>query len=116
MHPRRTTRQRRLVEVGEAGQARLAALAARVAGAGIAARVEALYLAGAGVGALVVEDDTVAEAARALNPEVDVRVEERVAAPAEVPSDIAALAPGARDVAEGALRALLTLRGALLHD
>jgi hypothetical protein len=51
---------------GGAGQERLAAATVRVLGRGPSARAAALYLAGAGVGRLVVE--AFADDARALNP------------------------------------------------
>jgi adenylyltransferase/sulfurtransferase len=67
---RRYSRQLILPEVGGVGQERLRAAHARAA-----SEVEALYLAGAGVGCLTVASPELAEAARALNPLVDVRVE-----------------------------------------
>jgi hypothetical protein len=62
-------RQMVLPEVGGVGQERIRAVHAVAAG-----EVEALYLAAAGVGALTVPTERVAEAVRALNPAVDVRV------------------------------------------
>lgn len=62
---RRYSRQLMLREVGGIGQARIAALEV-----GAADKIEALYLAGAGVGRLTVADESVAESVRALNEAV----------------------------------------------
>jgi adenylyltransferase/sulfurtransferase len=91
---RRYGRQMTLPEIGGIGQARLR-------GADVVAHgeVEALYLAGAGVGHLTVPNEAVAEAVRALNPLVRTSV-------ARAETD-----PG--DVATQALRALATLKEVL---
>lgn len=68
----RYVRQVLLREVGAAGQARVAAAHVVVTGQGVAARVCALYLAGAGVGRLTVSGPLIDDV-RSLNPEVDVR-------------------------------------------
>ena len=60
---RRYARQIVLPEVGGAGQEKL-----RAATIAAASEVEALYLAAAGVGTIVVPSAEIAEAARALNP------------------------------------------------
>ena len=60
---RRYARQIVLPEVGGAGQEKL-----RAATLTAASEVEALYLAAAGVGHIVVPSEAIAEAARALNP------------------------------------------------
>ena len=86
----RFTRQSRLAEVGDAGQARLEAATARVT-AGDA--IEARYLRGAGVRVTVVEASEVA--------------------PEEIPAWIVFLSPAARDVASGAYSALEIIRGVL---
>jgi adenylyltransferase/sulfurtransferase len=67
---RRYSRQIVLPEVGGVGQERLRAVTVTAA-----SEVEALYLAAAGVGALVVPSADWAEAARALNPLVHVSVD-----------------------------------------
>jgi hypothetical protein len=67
---RRYSRQIVLPEVGGVGQERLRAVTATAA-----SEVEALYLAAAGVGTLVVPSAVWAEAARALNPLVHVQVQ-----------------------------------------
>src|SRR5258708_5872708 len=72
----RHTRQVRLAEVGEAGQARVRVSALAVRGSGVAGAIEARYLAGAGVGSLRVRDAAQEEAARAVDGDVHVRVEE----------------------------------------
>ena len=66
---RRYSRQIVLAEVGGSGQREL-----RAATVTAASEVEALYLAAAGVGTIIVPSDAIAEAARALNPLVRVEV------------------------------------------
>jgi molybdopterin/thiamine biosynthesis adenylyltransferase len=66
---RRYSRQIVLAEVGGVGQERLRATTATAA-----SEVEALYLAAAGVGRVIVPSEAIAEAARALNPLVRVEV------------------------------------------
>jgi len=66
---RRYARQIVLPELGGGGQEAL-----RAATATAASEVEALYLAAAGVGTIVVPSEAIAEAARALNPLVRVEV------------------------------------------
>lgn len=63
MDDRRTLRQRLVAEIGDAGQARISAARAVIAGDGLAADVEARYLRGAALGA--VESDANATPARA---------------------------------------------------
>jgi molybdopterin/thiamine biosynthesis adenylyltransferase len=67
---RRYARQMVLSEVGGIGQERLRAAHARAQ-----SEIEALYLAGAGVGWLSVPSEAIAKAARALNPLVEVEVQ-----------------------------------------
>jgi hypothetical protein len=90
----RYTRQVRLAEVGEEGQARLFAAVVGLSCTGLAARVEARYLRGAGVGV----DDTLA------------------AGDATAPAWLEGLSPGAREVAAGAHAALGAVRGILRGD
>jgi molybdopterin/thiamine biosynthesis adenylyltransferase len=66
---RRYSRQIVLPEVGGAGQEQL-----RLATVTAACEVEALYLAAAGVGTIVVPTESIAAAVRALNPLVRVEV------------------------------------------
>jgi adenylyltransferase/sulfurtransferase len=66
---RRYSRQMIVREVGGLGQARL-----RRGQAHASSELEALYLAGAGVGTLTVPTDAIARAVRALNPLVEVRL------------------------------------------
>lgn len=68
----RYARQRSIAGVGDAGQARLGAAEATVHGDGLDAEVCALYLAGAGVGRLVVHR-SLAERCREQNGEIEVR-------------------------------------------
>ncbi len=88
----RYTRQIRLPEIGEEGQARLGAATIAPSGQGEARTVEATYLRLAGIG--TVRDDEVG----ALDVDV---------------ASLGVRDPAARDVAEGALRALAAIRGAL---
>jgi hypothetical protein len=88
----RFTRQVRLAEVGEEGQARLEGALVRVEGDGLAGRVEARYLRGAGVG-VVGSDPTIV--------------------PADAPAWLTSLTPAARDVASGAYAALDVIRAVL---
>ena len=67
---RRYSRQMIVREVGGLGQARLRRGSATARG-----ELEALYLAGAGVGTVTVPSEAIAEAARAVNPLVEVRVQ-----------------------------------------
>lgn len=108
----RHTRQVRLAEVGEAGQSRLAAAEVEVSSAGFAGEVEARYLAGAGVGALRVGSEVHGAAARAMDAGVRVELG-AVTGPSELPPGLASLEGAARDVAEGAYRALVSVRAAL---
>ena len=66
---RRYSRQIVLPEVGGAGQEKL-----RAATVTAASEVEALYLAAACVGTIIVPTESIADAARALNPLVRVEV------------------------------------------
>jgi len=66
---RRYSRQIVLPEVGGAGQVKL-----RAATVTAASEVEALYLVAAGVGTVIVPTQSIADAARALNPLVRVEV------------------------------------------
>ena len=121
MSQARFTRQQRLLEVGAAGQARIAAARLSPRARGLAGEVEALYLAGAGVGTLVVDDAKAGETAALLAPDVRIVVASAdtggsVAAAdrtAPLPAPIAGLVAGARDVGEGAWRALVALRAVL---
>jgi hypothetical protein len=91
----RYTRQSRLVEVGERGQARLMATHVRVPAEGLAHEIEARYLAGAGL--QVVRAPREEAVVRDVDPE-----------PGHAFAD-----PAAREVAEGARRALDAILRAL---
>jgi hypothetical protein len=96
-------RQICLPEIGEEGQARLSASEVVLQGAGPAREIEAAYLARAGV--RVVDDAKAAGRAKAkAEGNGDAKAYADVLATLEV-TDAAA-----RDVAEGALRALLAMR------
>lgn len=88
-------RQIRLREVGVAGQERLASRAVALGGAGIAGDVERAYLEAAGA-------EIAPRAGEATLPEVW--------------TALALSQPGAREVGEGALRALVTFRDAVLGE
>ncbi|HEX9104400.1 MAG TPA: molybdopterin biosynthesis protein MoeB, partial [Polyangia bacterium] len=81
---RRYARQIVLPEVGGRGQEKL-----RAATIAAASEVEALYLAAAGVGSIVVPSEAIAAAVRALNPLC--RVEVGDVAPSELSVEQAAL-------------------------
>lgn len=70
MNDPRTLRQRLVVEIGDAGQARIDAALGLVYDVGLAGDVEARYLAGAGFGCVRCASQTAANAARETRPEV----------------------------------------------
>lgn len=88
----RFTRHTRLAEIGENGQARLSASLVPLATTDFAGEMEARYLRGAGV--MIA---TTANAARQRRPAVDLGIENAEA----------------REVAEGALAALVALKAIL---
>ena len=79
---RRYGRQMVLAEVGGVGQERL-----RAASVEAESELEALYLAAAGVGLLSVDSINTAEAVRALNPLVEVRVRDKSSADSIIQHD-----------------------------
>ena len=103
----RHARQARLAEVGERGQAVLAASTAVVKGEGLAAEVEARYLAGAGVGTLIVGAEAVARVAREADPSVHVEVRDVVGDDPEAPVALGLESAAAMALATGAYRALV---------
>jgi hypothetical protein len=107
-------RQKRLAEIGPAGQERIGRAAVVVAGEGLAADVAVRYLAGAGVARLCVRDPALAARARAIAPGVTVEVDPLLPPAADV--DVAAFGlrdPAAREVARGAIAALRAIRAAI---
>jgi hypothetical protein len=98
---RRYSRQMVLPEVGGIGQERL-----RSAHAMADSELEALYLAAAGVGKLTVPTAQIADAVRALNPNVSVSVNGYVKGNGNVNGNVS-------DVERASLKALRTLRGIL---
>lgn len=112
----RHSRQTRLAGVGEAGQARLSAAEVAVTERGLAGWVMARYLAGAGVGALLVTDAEHAEAARATDDEVRIRVVDASELAPAADAELDALDPAVRDVARGARAAVRALRAILSED
>ncbi len=113
----RHSRQTRLLEVGEAGQARLAGAGALVVADGLEGEVQARYLAGAGVGTLHVLRDGPARAAAEVDASVRVVRGEKLRAASPPPPELGIRDGAARDVAAGAWRALDDLKALLgLYD
>jgi hypothetical protein len=112
----RHSRQSRLVEIQGGGQMKLAAAEVAVLCSGLAAEVAARYLAGAGVGALIVREHSTQVAARNVDATVRVRVasDEPPSRDAGIPRWLDELDPAARDVATGAYRALRAIRAVVL--
>jgi hypothetical protein len=108
----RHIRQVRLIEVGAAGQARLASYQAEVPGVGLRARVAARYLAGAGITRLRVADAATAAEALAVDPSVQTEVDPALAC-SQASARLALGDPVASQVAEGAMDALRAFRAAL---
>jgi len=106
---RRHTRQARLAEVGDRGQARLAEGEVRIASPGLAGVVGARYAAGAGFGVVRVRSEDAARAARAVDAHTEVVIDATLTAP-PTPAWLAELDPAARDVACGAHEVLVAIR------
>ena len=96
-------RQICLAEIGEAGQARLDAAEAVLGGAHDAREVEATYLRLAGL--------KVREAHATASARAKAKPDEKVAV--EALRTLGVRDPAARDVADGAMRALITMRTVL---
>ena len=111
----RHSRQIRLSEVGEEGQARIAATTAVVDGEGLVGAVETRYLAGAGVGRIATTSAFIADAARAADASIQIMNEARVKLGHGSPPAFGIQDPAAQDVALGAWRALAHLRRAVLR-
>ena len=110
----RHSRQVRLAEIGEEGQARIQATTAHVEAEGLAGAIEARYLAGAGVGRIAVVSEVIGAAARAVDASVQIVAEARVDLRLGEPPAFGVNDPVAREVAIGAWRALAHLRRAAL--
>jgi hypothetical protein len=106
---KRHARQSRLAEVGERGQAKLAAAAVHVAPRGFAGVVAAKYLAGAGIGALRVRDEEARAAAVAVDPAVAVTAGEVAHAPVDL-APFGAKEEAASAFLEGAAFALRAIK------
>jgi hypothetical protein len=102
-----------LPEVGAVGQARIARASFDVRVEGFAAQVAARYLAGAGVARLRVRDAATAEAARAVDPRVEITIDPTLEAEPSSRLPVQFTDPVARELAEGAYEALRLLRGVL---
>jgi hypothetical protein len=108
----RHARQAKLVEVGAAGQARIAQAHVAVRHEGLAGEVTTRYLAGAGVGRLGVPNERMASLARAIDPSVRVTLEPIAGGGlAEEGDDLRD--PTARAVFLGARAAVRSLRSVL---
>jgi hypothetical protein len=108
-------RQTKLAEVGQAGQARIAAAQVEVRAGGLAGEVAVRYLAGAGVGGMRVRTESLAALAHAIDPTIDVEVfsatESEAGEDFVDPNDLRD--PAAYAVAQGAYLALSLLRRAI---
>ena len=102
-------RQMRLPEIGEAGQQRLAASHVVLVGEGEAREIEATYLTRAGIG--VVADPDAALAAR-----LKARADGEANVHAEALASLGIGNCACRELADGALRALLAARKILAID
>jgi hypothetical protein len=109
----RHTRQVRLAEVGDAGQARIAATTATVESPGLEGVVEARYLAGAGVAKIATAHPGIGAAARAVDAGIEIVPHARVKLGSGPPPPFALRDEAARDVAMGAWKALAHVRRAL---
>lgn len=103
----RHARQMKVTGIGPAGQARLARASVEVRLRGLAADVATRYLAGAGVGRLLVPEESLAATARSIDPLV--RVELGSTADDDRADGYDLRDPSARAVARGARAALLAL-------
>jgi hypothetical protein len=112
----RHARQVRLAEIGEEGQARIYEATARVSAEGLAATVQARYVAGAGFKAIATAHPIVASAARAVDREVEIVDGAKGEAAEGEPPAFGIKDPVALEVALGAWRALVQVRRAALHD
>jgi hypothetical protein len=110
----RHSRQVLLADVGEEGQARLAATTAVVDAEGLAGAVEARYLAGAGVGKLATRSAFIGAAASAADGSIQIVDEARARLGSDSPPPFEIRDPSALDVALGAWRALAHVRRAVL--
>jgi hypothetical protein len=106
----RHSRQARLAEIGDEGQARIYASTARVDGEGLAGAIEVRYLAGAGVGKIATDNEVVGAAARAVDATVEIVRDAGIHLPLGEPPAFGVKDPVALEVAIGAWRALAHLR------
>lgn len=74
----RHSRQSRLDGIGEVGQRLIRDGEVEVLGDGAAAGIMARYVAGAGVGAVVVASDEIADAARSIDGAVSIKIDARL--------------------------------------
>jgi molybdopterin/thiamine biosynthesis adenylyltransferase len=98
----------RVAEVGREMQENLRGASVRVIGGDLAAHVEALYLAGAGVGSICA-DATIQNQIHMINSEIIV-VENADESKRAVDERVASLEPVAAQIASGALAALARMK------
>ena len=110
----RHTRQVRLADVGEEGQARLEATTGFVETDGLAGVVEARYLAGAGGGKISTGYEAIGDVARAVDATIQIVAARRAPLGHGEPPAFGVKDPVAMEVALGAWRALAHVRRAIL--
>jgi hypothetical protein len=110
----RHSRQVKLADFGEEGQARLEATTGFVETDGLSGVVEARYLAGAGVGKISTAHEAIGEIARAVDATVQIVEPRRAPLGHGEPPAFGMRDPVALEVALGAWRALAHVRRATL--
>ena len=104
----RYARQMRVAEVGREMQGNLRGASAVVIGGDLAAQVEALYLAGAGVGTICV-DRAIQNQINRINSEIIVKANAHESERA-IDQRVRSLDPAAAQIASGALAALARMK------
>lgn len=116
----RTVRQRLVPEIGEEGQAHVAAATGLVIATGLSGEVESHYLAGAGFGLIRTSTHAASRAAIETNPKVAIATDADPIELADLPlcDAIAELSPdpAVLAIAQGAARALRQIRVAARID
>ena len=104
----RYARQMRVAEVGHEMQEKLRGASVCVSGSNLAAQVEALYLAGAGVGTVCV-DAPIQDQIKAINSQITI-VTNDSESKLKIDDRVSSLDPAAAQVASGSLAALTRLK------
>jgi hypothetical protein len=116
----RTLRLRLVPEIGDVGQARIAAATALVTATGLGGEVEARYLAGAGFGLIRTTSNAVSRAAREIDPRVAISADADPEGPPDPPLAVALAAldpdPEVLAIGQAAARALRQIRVAAQID